>query len=420
MRRVLFLLAATGGAVALAWWLAGLPGTVAMSGFGYAVEAAAPVAILALGLGLAVLVLLLRLLLALLWVPRGWRLRAAARRRRQGDAAVAQALVALAAGEAAPARRAAAKAREKLGETAQTLLLDAESARLAGDLAAAQAGYIALAARPDGAFLGLRGQFRLAVARADWAEAGRLSEQAEALQPGGNWLRDARLRVAEETGRWARAGRLAGPDLPAELIATAAAQAEADPQAAARLAKQAWRANPGFPPAVLAHAAALRRAGHDRAAETVVQEAWRLAPHPDLAAFLLEPADDAAARLRVATTLSNAHPDHVETQFLLGRLHLAAGELREARHHAGRARELAEPTRRVLVLLADLAAAEGGDPAALLRAAATAPADPAWRCDACGTAQPRWHLVCPACHAQARMSWTTGATRPALAIEGPG
>ena len=42
------------------------------------------------------------------------------------------------------------------------------------------------------------------------------------------------------------------------------------------------------------------------------------------------------------------------------------------------------------------------------------------RCDACGTAQPRWHLVCPACHAQARMSWTTGATRPALAIEGPG
>jgi HemY protein len=170
---------------------------------------------------------------------------------------------------------------------------------------------------------------------------------------------------------------------------------------------------------VLAHAAALRRAGHDRAAEAVVRDAWRIAPHPDLAAFLLEPAPDAPARLRAAAALSNLHPDHVETQYLLARLHLAAGELREARHHAERARGLAAPTRRVLVLLADILAAEGGDPAALLRAAAAAPADPAWRCGACGTKQPRWHLACPACHAPARMSWHAGGPGPTLAIAAP-
>ncbi len=416
MRRVIFILAACAAAIAIAWWLAHLPSSVSVAGFGYAVEAATPVALVAVGLALLLLLGVLRVVLALFGLPGAvgfWR---RARSQRSGDAAIGRTLVALAAGDAAHAKRFARRAREALGDTPQTLLLVAESARLGGDRATAEACYQILVARADGAFLGLRGLFRLAVEREDWREAAVLAGRAEALQPGGTWLREARVRLAEETGTWAPAMALAGPDLPAALIATEAASVEADPKAAARLARQAWKADPSFPPAVLAHAAVLRRQGHDGRAEEAVLAAWAVAPHPDLAAFLLAEAADPRARLQVGAMLSNAAPEHVETQYLLGRLSLEAGELRDARHHAERARGLAPPTRRIFLLLADLAMAEHDDPAKLLREAASAAPDPSWRCGQCGTVHRRWQLVCPACHAAARIAWDASgpAARPLL------
>ena len=416
MRRVVFLLIATAAVVTLAWWVAHLPGTVAMSGFGYAVEAAASVAVVAGALLLIALLLGLRALLALVRLPGALRIWRVGRRRTGGDSAVGRPLVALAAGEATPASRAARRARDALGDTPQTLLLTAEAARLSGNRTEAEACYQLLAARPDGAFLGLRGLFRLAVEREDWKEAASFSRRAEGLQPGGSWLRDARLRLAEETGDWSRARALAGPDLPEELVAAAAATAEADPDAASRLARQAWKANPTFPPAVVAHASALKREGHDARAEEVVLAAWRAAPHPDLAAAFLDGAPDAQARLRAAVKLSNANAECVETQYLLARLSLEAGERREAAFHAERARALAPPTRRIFLLLADLATADGRDPAALLRAAVTAPADPTWRCGQCGTAHRHWHLACPACHSPARISWDSAPPATPLRI----
>jgi HemY protein len=405
MRRVLFILAALAAFVALAWWLAFLPGTVTASALGYSIEAAAPVALVGGVVLLGLLLLLLRLLLGLFGLPGAVRFWSRGRRRRKGDAAVSRALVALAAGDAARSRREARRAQESLGDTPQTLLLLAESARLAGDHMAAAAHYKVLAAREDGAFLGLRGLFRQAVEREDWKEAAALARRAEALQPAGTWLREARLRLAEETGNWSGALALAGPDLPEEAVAAAAAVATDDPVESARLARLAWRANPGFAPGALAHAAALRRQGRDDQAEAVVLEAWRAAPHPDLAAFLLADTHDAKARLQAATRLSNVQAEHVETQLLLGRLSLEAGELRDARFHGERALGLAVPTRRVHRLLADIAAAEGGDPMPALRAAAEAPDDPAWHCGQCGAVQAKWHPVCPACHAPARMAW---------------
>jgi len=414
MRRVIWILVAATLAVALAWWVAFLPGTVSANAFGFTVETITPIAVVVVIVAVLLLMLLLRLLLALFGVPSALRFWRRGRQRRTGDTAVGRALVALAAGDAAKARREAQRARDNLGDTPQTLLLAAEAARLAGNQEQAKLHYEALLAHDDGAFLGLRGLFRQAVEREDWKEADALARRAEALQPGGNWLREARLRLAEETGNWNRAMVLSGPGLPEEVVATAAATASADPDGAARFARLAYKANPNFPPAVLAHAAALRREGRDAKADEVVVEAWRAAPHPDLAAFLLADVADPKARLHEATKLSNAHAEHIETQYLLARLSLDAGELREARFHAERARALAVPTRRMYVLMADLATAEGKDPMPALREAATAPPDPAWRCAQCGTTHRVWHPVCPACHTAAKIGWSAPAPRPLL------
>nr|MDQ2734205.1 hypothetical protein [Pseudomonadota bacterium] len=73
--------------------------------------------------------------------------------------------------------------------------------------------------------------------------------------------------------------------------------------------------------------------------------------------------------------------------------------------------------RRAAVLRADLAEAEGDPEAAreALRAAATAEPDPEWRCQTCGTVQPAWSPVCPACGTAASLAWIV----PSAAAPGP-
>ena len=422
MRWVVGLVLLGAGAVALAWWLAGLPGTVTVSLAGWTVETATPLAIVGVALLVLVLLLLLRLLGMVLGAPRRVGFWQARRRRDAGDAASTRALVAIAAGDAPAARREAGRARRLLGDRAQPLMLAAEAERLAGDDKAAAALFGKLAERPDGALLGLRGLYRQAASREDWTEAARLADRAEAAHPGGTWLREERERLAVRGGDWRKALALAGPDAPRAAYATAQADAEPDPDQAAKLAKQAFRDHPGFAPAALAYARRLRAAGREDRAFEVLGRAWTAAPQPDLADFALAPLGDPTQRIRMASRLVSGRADDPESALVLARVYLEAGDAAEARRHLDAARRTGMDERRVWVLLADLEAAERGDTEAgrlaqrdALRRAATAPADSAWRCEACGAALPAWQPVCPACHTAGRVAWSAGP-RAALAL----
>ena len=277
-----------GGVVAaVAWAIAPLHGQFSFQVGSLSVETSTPIALFAGAVLFAALYTVVRLLGVFLRLPRGWRAWRQRHHRAQGDAAVTRALVALAAGDGGVARPEAARARRLLGDTAQTLLLAAEAARLAEREPEAEAAYRALAARRDAAFLGLRGQFRLAMARQDFAAAARLAGEAEAAHPGGSWLRAERARLAVRTGDWSGALALADASAPKAALATAAANASRDPATALRLAQQAWKADPGLAPAALAYATRLREAGKERRALAVIGQSWARAPHPDLAAFAL-------------------------------------------------------------------------------------------------------------------------------------
>jgi HemY protein len=421
MRRVIGFLILGVGAVWLAWWMAGLPGTVTVSLAGLTIETATPLALL----GVAVLVLLLLIVLRFIgWLVGApdrigfWQRR---RRRDEGDAASTRALVAIAAGDAATARRESARARRLLGDQAQPLLLAAEAERLGGDEAAATKLFEKLAARPDGALLGLRGLYRQAAGREDWVEARRLAEQAELAHPGGTWLREERERLAVRGGDWRQALALAGPEAPRADYAVARADAEPDAREALKLAKQAFRENPGFPPAAMAYARRLRAAGReDRAFETLCR-AWTAAPQPDLATFALEPLTDSAQRIRMATRLVSGRADDPESHLVLAHVYLDAGDPAAARRHMEAARAKLDQ-RRIWVLLADIESVERGETEAgrvaqrdALRHAATAPPDSGWRCEACGTMLPGWRPVCPVCQTAGRVRWGAPA-RTALAL----
>jgi len=427
MRRVLAILIVAAAVVAAAWYLAGLPGTVTARVGDVTFQAAVSVVAVCL---LAVFLLLYFLLLGigvLIGLPRRLRARRAVTRRRAGDVATTRALVALAAGETADARREAARARRLLGDTPQTLLLAAEAGRVAGRMDEAESAWRELAGRPDAAFLGYRGMLRQAVEREDWIEAASLARQAEAAHPGAAWLREERARLAIRTASWTDALALANADAPKAALATAAANAEPDPAVALRLARQAWKEDPALAPAALAYARRLREAGRDSRAQAVIRQSWVAAPQPDLATFALAPIEDKLARVSAVARLTKDNPNHPESRLLLAATALDAGLLGEARRHAESAREGGLNQRRLFLLLARIEEEEHGDTEAgrlaqreALRRAATAEPDPTWCCGSCHTSHPDWAPTCPHCGAAGSLFWGRPAahvTRPLLSAD---
>ena len=412
MRRVVFLLASAAAVVALAGWLAAMPGNVTLRLDGFVIETSSGLALLGGTILLLLLLFVLRVVLAVVNIPATFRRWRAQRRRTHGDAAVAEALVALAAADAPAARASARRARDLLGDTAQTLLLDAEANRMAGRDGEAAALYKRMESRPDAAFLGLRGQFRQALAREDWTEAAALARRADATRPGTVWLRDERMSLAVRIGDWSEAAKLAPSIVPRLGFATAAAESAVDPDRALALARRAWKDDRGFTPAALAYATRLRDAGREAKAQSVLAEAWAQSPHPALAEFALVPTGDKLARVAAATKLTAGAVGHSETHFLLARLALDAGLTGEARRHILAAQAGGLHQRRVWLLIADLEAAEHGTSEAgqraqrdALHAAATAEPDPAWQCDTCNASHATWHPACPACQSAAGLRW---------------
>ncbi len=437
MLRVLLALLVAAVVLAIAWFLAGLPGTITATIGQTTFEAAASVVALLLLLGFLVLYAIIRAIGGLWRLPRRLRARRVLSRRRAGDGASARALVALAAGETAEARREAARARRYLGDTAQTLLLGAEAGQRAGRQDEAEQAFRALTVRPDTAFLGYRGLLSQAMDRQDWTAAAALARQAEEAHPGALWLRTERARLAIRTGHWSDALALADAGTPKAALAAAAAAAEPDAGRATQLAKQAWQDDPSLTPAVLAYARRLRAAGREKRAQAVVRQAWALAPNPALASFVLEGMTDKLAGMQAAQRLVEGNPEHPESRFLLACSALAAGLTGEARRQADAAHAAGLNQQRLWLLLAEIEEEEGGETEAgrraqrdALRRAATADPDPGWVCTVCHTPQPEWHPACPACGAAGAVRWTSAAppaiqplpapTTPALASDQPG
>jgi HemY protein len=406
MRIVLGLTVLAAAAIALAWWVAGLPGTVSATIGDTTLSTSSPVALVLLALLFLVIYFVVRALAALVRLPRAARRSKQRRNRVRGNNAVTRALVALAASDPDAAQREAGRSRRLLGDTPLTLLLTAQADRQAGREDAAANTFRQLAGRKDAAFLGLRGLMRQATAREDWAAADELARQAEAVRPGARWLQEERRVLALRTGNWADALRLSGPNLRAPL-AVAAASAEQDPAAALRYAKQAWTANPSLAPAAIAYASRLRAAGKDSKANDVLRRSWATQPHPDVAMEYMADLVDKQDRLKAANGLAQQNASHPESYLLQARAALDAGMTKKALRHIQTVRDAGLNQRRVWVLLADIADQEGHASEAqdALRHVATADPDPFWRCAACGTAHGRWQPVCDACNTPGEIAW---------------
>jgi HemY protein len=419
MRRALIYLALLAAGVAGVLYLSKLGGSVEIRVADYEVTLHFAVALMILALLFLALHLILAMIGKLRRAPHHLRIKRDAKRRAEGDAAVTRALLALAAGSPDKARIEVRRARERLGETPQTLVLLAEAERLAGREDAAAEAFGKLAMREDAKFLGLRGLLRQAIQREDWPTAQRLAREAEAAQPGAAWLRQERETLALRTRDWREALALSAPGVGQAPLALAAALQENDPQRAQDLERQAFQADRGFAPAALAYASRLKRVASAKRAREVLREAWKASPHPDLAAAWLDGETEPLGRAKAAELLVQVNPKHPESLLLVGRLATEAGLTGRARQELDALVATGQADRRAFLALSDLEEAEHGDSpegraaqARWLRAAATAAPEPRWRCAACGTDHEAWTPSCPKCSAVGTIAWTSPQTLP--------
>ncbi|HWL82617.1 MAG TPA: heme biosynthesis HemY N-terminal domain-containing protein [Roseomonas sp.] len=413
MRRAIWLLLICVVGVGLAWVLMRMGGVVEVRVGDTFIGLSLPILLLLLAVLFLVLHGIIVGLRALVNWPSRMRARRAARNREKGDAALTRALVALAAGSADAARGEVRKARALMGDTPQLLLLTAEAERMAGREEGATEAFQALAKREDARFLGLRGLLRQAIQRKDWPAAQALAREAEAAYPNAAWLREERAVLALRTQDWREALALAAPETPRAPLAMAAATQEPDPARAAELEKGAFQADPGFTPAVLAHAARMGATGSPRRARSVLEAGWATAPHPEIAEAYLEGEAEPLARVKLAEALVHGNRNHPESRLLLARVALAAGLTGRARTELEALVESGAADARAYLLLVELEQVEHGDSpvartaeAKWLRAATTAAPEPRWRCGHCGKVHPRWAPVCDACGTPGRITWT--------------
>jgi HemY protein len=382
----------------LAWWVGGLPGDVTAHAGPYTITTNTPAALLLLFLIAALFTVILRVLGGIISTPKNvaaWRGR---KKAAAGELATQRGLVALAAGDAVAAKAAAARAKKLLGDTPLALLLRAEAARLAGDMAGAKAAFTALTAHKEMRFLGHRGLLRASLEQADHEAAKIHAANAEDAYPGAAWTRAQRLALALREHKFATALGLTQEKNEVAALAVAAGAQAANPRDALRYAQMAMKAVPNFPPAVAAAAQALRDMGKPRAARKAVLAAWKAAPHPLLAEAWFAPEAAPIERAQEAVTLAAAHPGHVESELLLARTALAAGLVAEANRHAEAALATGADDGRAQGVLDAL---QGNPPT---------PARTAWVCTACHNSTPDWAALCPACGKPGSLRWRAPGT----------
>lgn len=405
------------GLAALTAALANLPGQVTIALGAWVVEMR--LAVLG-GLVLTALVVVLAVVALaneLVHWPSRWR---AARRAKQalaGEAALADALMALARGDAAAAARATGLAREKLPQQALPRLMAAQAALLDGRAEDAAADYHAML-EPDTTLgqkiLGLEGLYYMARAAGDSNHAGQHALQVLEIAPKTAWALDGMMTLAVQIGdwdaaqqwlrRWSRAGAKRGAVkrrravlLLAQAQHLLAAKDPGDQAAAQKLADRAHALDKHFIAATCLAAELNAASGDLKKARKILRNAFSHAPHAALAdAWLRCHADQSlAGKQRAVTVFIGPHKDNIEAHILRARIALDGERWRLARTLVQPHAEAGDASRQLCRLMAEAEAGlnEPAEAQYWQDRARRAPGAAGWM--AGGLRLDAWQAVCP-------------------------
>ena len=359
------------------------------------------------------------------------------RSERKGYEALAEGMMALAAGEGRLAIRKAERAEKYLGRPELTKLVVAQGAEMVGDTALATETFKALVADDRTRFVGVRGLMKQKLAAGDTETAMKLAEKAMAIRPRNEEVQTTLLQLQARHEDWSGAratlaAALKSGNLPRDVhkrrdavLALAHARdamAEGKIAEAIRDAEAAQAMAPGLVPAAVMAARLAIADGKPKNATKILKAAWDTDPHPDIAAAFAEiaPNETPAERLKRFRPLIAKHATHPEARMLEAELQIAAEDFPAARRALGNLAET-NPTARSLTIMAAIergAGAEDRVVRAWLAKAITAPRGMQWVCDSCGHIHAEWRPVCTHCGSFDRLSWQE-VTQSEAALMGP-
>lgn len=413
LRLIVFLIVAA----VLAWvavWLANSPGEVVLRW--QATDTVLPV-----GIAVAVVAAIAAAAIVVyeVWrwlahLPRRVRANRQHKRQIRGYQELSHGLIAAAAGDVSGARAHTRQAERLLHANAATLLLSAQTAQLEGKEDVAQLKFTQMLKRPQTEFLGIRGLLADAVKRGDQEEALALARRAYERSPNTSWVLTTYFDLLTRSGKWrdalalvndlAREKLVSGPEatrrraLMNHMLAVEAVEEKRYAEALAQARRAAGLA-PAFAPAAATAAQAAKGLGKQRLARRLIEDCWKLEPHPDLATTYaaLVPDETAVERLRRFGRLESLVPNHLATQLVMAELAMNARQWDTAKRHLDKALAL-QPTAGAYRLYAEYERASGGGDAKArdwLAKAADAPADKVWVCEDTGEVLAEWQLFGP-------------------------
>jgi HemY protein len=335
------------------------------------------------------------------------------------------------------ARRAADEAARLQPNAPLALLLDAQSAQMAGDRAGAERAFRAMTRRDETRLLGLRGLYIEAQRRNDPTAARRFAEEAMKASPAAlGWAGQAVLDERCAAGDWA--GALEALEVMRKgldkadyrrkravlLAARAQSLQEIDRDASRDAALEAVKLAPDLVPAAALAGRRLAEAGETRRARRILERAWEASPHPDIAEAFADVrlGDSARERLARMQKLADKAPGQREGALAVARAALAARDFATAR--AALEPYLAAPTQRVAALMAEIESAEHGDTGRArewMSRAVRASGDPVWTAE--GVISDHWLPVSPSGRLDG-FAWRVplaeiGNTRPVIEVMPP-
>ena len=315
-----------------AYYLMSLPGGMQINAFGLEIELNVFWSVIGLLLLGTTIALAISLLTGFWRLPKRLGKGRNERRRKQGNQALADGLLAAEAGDAKAALRHAKKAAQYAEDERLKLLLEARAAEVSDDWSGAERAWGQLARLPGGQLAGLRGAATAAAERGDGVMAEERAREALALKSNADWPFQSLFDLQVAKGDWktaletlslgAKRGLIAGDSLRrrrAVLHTARAAGLGVDQrQLAQKSLAEAIRAAPTFPPAAWHGARQLMFGGKTKAAQGVLELAWKARPHPALAqlARRLSSSDTPEIVERRLIALANAHPEHRESRIL--------------------------------------------------------------------------------------------------------
>ena len=396
--------------------IADRPGEVSLLWIGYQIETSVGILLTVAIVTSVILAIFFRTLSLIRRAPRRLAYSRREWRRRRGYKALTQGMLAVAAGDAAEAKRLSKKAEALLAEPNLTMLLSAQSAQLSGDEKAAGRFFEAMTEQPETKYLGLSGQLKQAIEDGDKGTALELAEKASDLKPKTDTVTATLFDLQIKNSDWEKAEETVkklikqktidndtGRRYRAILLYQRSLEDEFDGNLGEAL-QHAQRANnlaPDFVPAAIRTARLLDGAGKRRKAAAIIEESWVSSPHPHLAEVMsnLAPGAGPLEKMRTLENLARYNKDHQESHIAIAKSALAAGMLLEAREHL-EAASGSKPSARICRYMAELVESENGDGETSrewLRRASTTEPDPAWVCDSCGNTVAEWEPICGQC-----------------------